>query len=933
MRLQPGYKKLVITGLLATLLSTVSRAEDHACPAPPPLESAGGSNLFTPHQEMDLGDAIAEQFQREFHVVQDETLNAHLQQIGDQILAQLPPSGLQIHFRLVDRPALNAWTLPGGRIYVTRKLVAFANSDDEMAAVLAHELGHALTRQPALDMSEVFRRVLGVASVGDRQDIFNKWHQLQESALKKAPKRGFKQEESEQYIADRVALYALARAGYSPQTFADFWDRMALTQGKAGDWLGDFFGTTKPEERRLREIRHSLAGMPKACLEAAHPQSPETFRTWQKSVIEYAAGERKDALPGLIWKKSLEPPLQSDITQVKFSPDGRWLLAQDDSSIDVLSREPLAPVFRIDAVDAQPAQFTPDSKSIVFLTSEARVEKWSLADKKRTEVHEVVLRDACMQALLSPDGGTLACLTPQISLKLIAVDHGTTYFEKKEFYRPSYFEYLSWMLEAMAGRWVRAVFMEFSPDNHYFAAARGTEMLALDMSQRRPVSLPNHFHELLGGGFAFLGPDRIVGINQFNQRKSQESTFPEGRTLATMELAGNLSPATHGEFIIVRPIDQHAVGVVDPKTGKIFLASDEPALDVYDNVYARGRLDGAVALLDVASHKELAVAKLPRGSLGRAQAGALAADMKWLALSGGSRGAVWDLSTGERAFHLRGFQGAWFSVDDSLYADFPASEVPKKMERTVAVVVPASKQIVGQREIPEKRTWQYGPVLVTLNGEEHDRTTWALLNADLQVKDVRTGNVLWSRHFAREAPQIGVSSSSDRLLAAWPPLSKGGLEELASDSKGKSRSTNKDREAVVEVFELHSGKSLGVLPVPMTGTVKALTALVTGGDWIAVSDAMNRLMIYSISGAQPERHLFGHRPIMSGDGSLVAVENEAGHVEVYDLKTLEKQNEMDFPRPIAFYQFATEGKNLFVVTTDQTAYLMGLNVIQDAKKH
>ena len=97
-------------------------------------------------------------------------------------------------------------------------------------------------------------------------------------------------------------------------------------------------------------------------------------------------------MPGLVSKQVLNPALRSDINVLRFSPDGKLLLAQDDSGINVLSREPLEPLFRIDATDAKPAQFTPDSQQIVFWTSNLRVEFWDVAEQKLKTAHEVVVR-------------------------------------------------------------------------------------------------------------------------------------------------------------------------------------------------------------------------------------------------------------------------------------------------------------------------------------------------------------------------------------------------------------------------------------------------------------------------------------------------------------------------------------------------------------
>src|SRR5262245_15819533 len=105
-------------------------------PKPEPTQ-----DFFDDRAEMDLGDVITEQLKRNYLVIDDEGLSGNLDRIGQKLIAQAPPTGLKIQFLLAELPTANAWTLPGGRIYVSRKLVAMAQNEDEIAGILGHELG------------------------------------------------------------------------------------------------------------------------------------------------------------------------------------------------------------------------------------------------------------------------------------------------------------------------------------------------------------------------------------------------------------------------------------------------------------------------------------------------------------------------------------------------------------------------------------------------------------------------------------------------------------------------------------------------------------------------------------------------------------------------------------------------------------------------
>jgi predicted Zn-dependent protease len=132
--------------ILGCLWAAIPVKSQEACPAPSYTLPAKAANIFSEQQENDLGDAVAETLQRRFRVIDDEVTN-NLRRIGQRLLSQLPLSRLRIQFYLVDYPEANAVSLPGGCVYVTRKMVAFCRSEDEIAGVIAHELGHVITRQ------------------------------------------------------------------------------------------------------------------------------------------------------------------------------------------------------------------------------------------------------------------------------------------------------------------------------------------------------------------------------------------------------------------------------------------------------------------------------------------------------------------------------------------------------------------------------------------------------------------------------------------------------------------------------------------------------------------------------------------------------------------------------------------------------------------
>lgn len=450
-------------------------AEMQRCQPPVLRANAREQNIFNAQQEMDLGDAVAEHLQRSIRVIDEPQLTAYLQRIGDRVVKNLPDSGIKFRFFIIELPDANAFALPGGRIYVSRKLIAFARSEDELASVLAHEAGHIVARDSAVEMTRWLREALNVRQVTTRQDIFTRYNQIIDSVATKPGvfRRSDRHGNADQIDADQIGVYALARAGYDPQAFATFWDRYAETKGKKGGFFSDLFGTTSPESKRLREVVRALQTLPADCVATRTASAADDFQKWQTAVVSFTGTTRSDAatttaMRGVIEQRQLDPPLRSDVTHVRFSPDGKYVIAQDDSGINILSREPFKILFRIEAIEALPAQFTPDSSEVVFYTPNMRVERWGVAEQKIKAAHEPFIRNRCLQSALAPDGKTLACFDAEFNLTLYDVATGTQAFQKKSFFTPTpnnFYQVFFILLKALIDESeVMLVNMGFSPD-------------------------------------------------------------------------------------------------------------------------------------------------------------------------------------------------------------------------------------------------------------------------------------------------------------------------------------------------------------------------------------------------------------------------------------------------------------------------------------
>jgi predicted Zn-dependent protease len=126
--------------------------------------------LISQQQEIQIGEESSKEIQKEYGYYDTlPGLNAYVNQVGEKLVSQCERKDLVYHFQVLDTPVINAFALPGGYVYVTRGILARMNSEDELAAVLGHELTHVAARHGAAEMSKAMAAQAGLAAVS----IFN----------------------------------------------------------------------------------------------------------------------------------------------------------------------------------------------------------------------------------------------------------------------------------------------------------------------------------------------------------------------------------------------------------------------------------------------------------------------------------------------------------------------------------------------------------------------------------------------------------------------------------------------------------------------------------------------------------------------------------------------------------------------------------------
>lgn len=228
---------------------------------------------FTWEQEKEIGKETSQQVAALFGTYRDSKLERYVTDVGNRVLAtsHLRRPGIDeqirktpVTFGVLDSPIINAMALPGGYIYVTRGMLAHLNNEDQLASVLAHEIGHVAARHAArqtwqqqLGQGLLLGGVLLGQGLGlPAQDILN----LGSMAAQLIFLRYSREDELE---ADKLGVEYSSAAGYDPREAVGLFETLDRIQEKEGQGMPSFLATHPDPGDRIRRIRELTARMPR----------------------------------------------------------------------------------------------------------------------------------------------------------------------------------------------------------------------------------------------------------------------------------------------------------------------------------------------------------------------------------------------------------------------------------------------------------------------------------------------------------------------------------------------------------------------------------------------------------------------------------------------------------------------------------------------
>jgi predicted Zn-dependent protease len=226
-----------------------------------PTELKPGFNLFTRQQDIQLGKEAAAEVRKKSTIVTDPVLNAYVNEVGKRLAAsrEAKESGFPFTFEVVADPAINAFALPGGPMFINTGLLKAVDNEAQLAGVMGHEMSHVILRHGTNQASKANLIQIPLALAGQLTDSDSLMGELTQLGIGLGANSVLlKFSRTDESQADLMGSHLMAEAGYDPVQMARFFKKLNSTSVGALEFLADH----PNPENRSRAIREEAARLP-----------------------------------------------------------------------------------------------------------------------------------------------------------------------------------------------------------------------------------------------------------------------------------------------------------------------------------------------------------------------------------------------------------------------------------------------------------------------------------------------------------------------------------------------------------------------------------------------------------------------------------------------------------------------------------------------
>jgi predicted Zn-dependent protease len=213
--------------------------------------------LIDTESEVSMGRQMDKEVQKEFKLVLDRNMQDRLDKIGAKVAAVSDRQDLIYQFKVIEDKELNAFTIPGGYVYVNSGLMETA-TDDELAGVLGHEVGHIAAKHAVkkLQADMGFQLVMSIAMGASNQQTMGQAMGIVYDLAHLGYSR------KDETLADSLSVKYSKNAGFDPRAIITFMEKLQAEHEKRGPNVNLVFLSSHPAiEDRIRNISAEIAAL------------------------------------------------------------------------------------------------------------------------------------------------------------------------------------------------------------------------------------------------------------------------------------------------------------------------------------------------------------------------------------------------------------------------------------------------------------------------------------------------------------------------------------------------------------------------------------------------------------------------------------------------------------------------------------------------
>ncbi|GAB4297334.1 MAG: hypothetical protein Fur0034_07260 [Desulfuromonadia bacterium] len=229
---------------------------------------SGTTQLISSTQEMDyptertIGETLSlESLQRFGTPVKNDRLQEYVTLVGSAVAANSKRSTIPYRFAVLDTDIYNAFAAPGGIVFISRAMLDLLENEAELAAVLAHEVGHVAERHAvrSIKRAQFFEGVGKLTAASLKGDRGKKFESLIGDIQNVLFDKGLDKEM--EFEADRAAVETTLRTGYDPRGMLSVLKKLQRVEAKNVK-KGSWFSTHPPLEERIARLEAQLSAIP-----------------------------------------------------------------------------------------------------------------------------------------------------------------------------------------------------------------------------------------------------------------------------------------------------------------------------------------------------------------------------------------------------------------------------------------------------------------------------------------------------------------------------------------------------------------------------------------------------------------------------------------------------------------------------------------------